>query len=224
MATDCLSPNPIRAWRLRPMGELANSVTHGVGLALSLAGFAALLAVCNERGTMWHVAACAVYGASLVLLYGVSTLYHAATTARTKRFLRVLDHVCIYLLIAGTYTPFALILLNGAWGWTLFVLVWSFALAGTAAKIATSHALRVQCWPYLATGWVAIVAAKPILETMSLGLFLWLISGGLFYMLGILFFARDHKRYFHALWHVFVLAGSFCHYWAVMLYVVPPAA
>jgi hemolysin III len=205
------------------MEELANSLTHGVGLALSLAGFCSLLAVCLERGTRWHVVACAVYGGSLVLLYGVSTLYHAARAARPKKILRVLDHVCIYLLIAGTYTPFALILLHGAWGWTLLVLVWCFALAGTAEKVLTSHEITARPWPYVATGWVAIIAAKPIWEAMSLGLFLWLISGGLFYMLGILFFARDDKRFFHALWHVFVLAGSFCHYWAVMLYVVPPA-
>ncbi len=205
--------------------ELANCITHGVGLILSVAGLAGLIAVAALQGTAWHIVGCTVYGTSLVLVYMASTLYHSATMPRTKRMLRTMDHVAIYLLIAGTYTPFTLINLRGPWGWTLFGIVWALAVMGIAFKFTFGHRHdRFSLAVYLIMGWVCLIAAKPIVQVVPSGALLLLLGGGLAYTAGTVFYANDKSfRYFHAIWHVFVLVGSLLHFCAVLFYVVPVA-
>jgi hemolysin III len=201
--------------------EIANSITHGVGAALSVAGLVAVVAAAAWRGTGSHVVACAVYGASLVLLYLSSTLYHALTNGRAKRVFRVLDHASIYLLIAGTYTPFTLVTLRGVWGWTLFGIVWTMAAMGIVFKCFFTgrlHALSTAA--YVLMGWVAVVAIRPLWQALPWQGFLLVLAGGVLYTSGVIFFAGRWK-YSHAVWHLFVLAGSVCHFQAVYQYVLP---
>ncbi len=202
--------------------ELANTLTHGVGLLLSVAGLVALAVLTGLRGNVWHIVGCCIYGGSLVVLYGASTAYHGARRPRVKRILRQVDHIAIYFLIAGTYTPFTLVNLRGPVGWTLFGLVWSLAVFGTLFKLTVrNHPEWFSLGIYLAMGWVCVIAAKPILEIAPGGMLALLFAGGMAYTLGTLFYAWDRKPYYHAVWHVFVLAGSALHFCAVMLYVVP---
>jgi hemolysin III len=202
--------------------ELANCATHGVGLALSVAGFVALLLPAWAYGDAWHVVSCAVYGASLVTLYLASTLYHGARSPRAKRWFQVLDHCGIYLLIAGTYTPFTLVTLRGPWGWTLFGLVWGLSLAGILFRLVFGGRYRpVAVASYVALGWLCVIAVKPILAQVPLGALAWIAAGGLAYTAGVFFFAARRIPHHHAIWHVFVLGGSICHYVAVLLYVLP---
>src|SRR5215213_7479331 len=205
-----------------PLEEVANCATHGVGLALSLAGLVALVALAWARGDAWHMASCAVYGASLVTLYLASTLYHGARAPRAKRLLQALDHCGIYLLIAGTYTPFTLVTLRGPWGWTLFGLVWGLALAGILFRVLFGTRYRpLAVASYVLLGWLCVVAVKPIFEHVPLGALAWIAAGGLTYTAGVFFFAADRIPHNHAIWHLFVLGGSICHYVAVLLHVVP---
>ena len=202
--------------------EVVNCATHGFGLALSVAGFAALVLLARAYGDAWHLLGGGVYGASLVALYLASTLYHAARTPRSKRLLQVLDHCGIYLLIAGTYTPFTLVTLRGPWGWTLFGLVWGLALAGILFRVIFGTRYRaVAVVSYVMLGWLCVVAVKPILELVPLGALAWIAAGGLAYTAGVFFFAAKRIPHHHAIWHVFVLGGSICHYVAVLLYVLP---
>jgi hemolysin III len=204
--------------------EVANVVTHGVGLVLSLAGFAVLLTLAIVRGGVWHIAGCSVYGLTLVLLYLASTLYHSVSTPRAKHFLKILDHSAIYLLIAGTYTPFTLVNLRGVWGWTLFGLVWSLCVAGVVFKSLFINRLQVvSTILYVVMGWLCVIAIRPLIEIVPLGGLLWLVAGGLLYTAGTAFFGWHRVRYNHAIWHLFVLAGSVCHYFAVIFYVLPRA-
>ena len=203
--------------------EVANCATHGAGLALSVAGFVALVALAWGRGDAWHVASCGVYGASLVALYLASTLYHGARAPRAKRTLQALDHCGIYLLIAGTFTPFTLVTLRGPWGWTLFGLVWGLALAGILFRVLCGTRYRpLAVASYVMLGWLCVVAVKPILELVPPGALAWIAAGGLAYTAGVFFFAAPRIPHHHAIWHLFVLGGSICHYVAVFLYVLPP--
>lgn len=205
--------------------ELANCATHGVGLALSIVGLVALVTLAAMRGGGRHVASSAVYGASLVALYLSSTLYHGARRPRSKDLFRLFDHCCIYLLIAGTYTPFTLVTLRGAWGWTLFGLVWALALVGITCRVALGNRYRVVAVAsYVLMGWLAVIAVKPIFEVVPTGALLWIAAGGLAYTAGVFFFACNRVPHNHAIWHLFVLGGSVCHYLAVMLYVIPQGA
>ena len=202
--------------------ELANGITHGIGLALSVVGFVALVALSIIRGNGWHIAGCTTFGVTLVLLYAASTMYHSLHTPRLRRILKTLDHTAIYLLIAGTYTPFTLVNLHGFWGWVLFALVWSFCLFGIVWK--AFHAERFQIVStllYIAMGWLVLIAVKPLLAAVPLSGIVWLLAGGLFYTVGVFFFALKRVPYNHAIWHVFVMGGSICHYFAVMFYVLP---
>jgi hemolysin III len=202
--------------------ELANGITHGIGLALSVVGLVALVALSIMRGNAWHIAGCTTFGVTLVLLYAASTLYHSFRTPRLKRILKILDHTAIYLLIAGTYTPFTLVNLRGFWGWILFALVWSLCVFGIVWK--AFHAERfaiVSTLLYIAMGWLVLIAVKPLLAAVPLSGIVWLLAGGLFYTVGVLFYALKRVPYNHAIWHVFVMAGSICHYFAVMFYVLP---
>jgi hemolysin III len=202
--------------------EVANCATHGVGLALSLAGLAALVLLAWSDGGALRVACASVYGASLVALYLASTLYHGARSPRARRLLQVLDHCCIYLLIAGTYTPFTLLVLRGGWGWTLFGLVWAIAAAGILFRLVFGSRYRgAAVASYVALGWLCVIAVKPILATVPAGALAWLAAGGLSYTTGVFFFATKRVRHGHAIWHLFVLCGSVCHYLAVVLYVLP---
>ncbi len=209
-------PHPVAH---RVADEIANAVTHGLGLVLSLVGLPILIVSAQARGDALNVIGASVFGATLVALYAASTLYHAVQTARVKRVLRVADHVAIYLLIAGTYTPFTLGVLRGAWGWTLFGIVWGLAALGVLFKLALGMRFpKASTLFYVAMGWVVIIAARPLMHALSApGLWL-LVAGGLLYSGGVVFYVSDRRRYMHAVWHLFVMAGSCCHFVAVWRY------
>jgi hemolysin III len=200
---------------------LANAITHGVGAAFALAGVVYLI-VASTRGDTWLVVSCCIYGTTLVLVYLCSTLYHSLVRTRARHVFLVLDHSAIYLLIAGTYTPFMLVSMRGAVGWTLLGVVWGLAIAGVVFKsLAVGRFPAASATVYLLMGWCVVFAARPLLHSISRHGMMWLAVGGVAYTLGIVFFANDRLHFFHALWHVFVLAGSVAHYFAVLLYVVP---
>ncbi len=198
--------------------EIAHSITHGVGAALAVAGLVILVVLAAGRADAWRIVAFSVYGATLVLLYLASTLYHAFPWPRVKRVFKVLDHTSIYLLIAGTYTPICLVALRGPWGWTLFGLIWAMALGGILAKIAfIGRARLLSVAFYLAMGWLAVIAVKPMGAMMPKPAIAWIVAGGLFYTLGVGFYAMKRVRYHHAVWHGFVLCGSVAHFFAMMV-------
>jgi hemolysin III len=203
--------------------ELANAVTHGVGLVLSIAGFVVLLVFAALRGTAWHMVACSIYGVTLICLYTASTLYHSVLSPRLKRTLEVFDHSAIYLLIAGTYTPFLLINLRGSWGWPLFAVIWGLALVGILFKLRfTGRFNFFSTAAYIAMGWLGVIAARPMVAHVPANALIWLLAGGLAYNAGVIFYVYRRIPYSHAIWHVFVLAGSICHYFAVFSTVIPP--
>jgi hemolysin III len=206
--------------------EIVNSIIHGIGFALSIGGFCVLIVSAVSRGTVWHVVSCAIFGSSLVSLYMISTLYHGLQGARTKQIFRRLDHICIYLLIAGSYTPFTLTFLRGGYGWAMFGFIWTLAGAGILVKGVFGPRFNVlSTGAYLVMGWLIVVAAKPMIEGFPLGGLILLATGGLCYTIGVPFYLLDHKvRYFHAVWHIFVLAGSISHFFTVLLFIVPAAA
>lgn len=204
--------------------ELANGITHGIGLALSVVGLTTLVVLSIMHGTAWHIAGCTTFGVTLVLLYAASTLYHSLRAPRLKRTLKILDHAAIYLLIAGTYTPFTLVNLRGFWGWTLFALVWTLSVFGITWKLFHVDRFQlVSTLVYIGMGWLVLIAAKPLIAAVPLTGLIWLAAGGLFYTGGSVFLGLKRVPYSHAIWHVFVLAGSICHYFAVMFYVLPRA-
>jgi hemolysin III len=199
--------------------EIANSVTHGVGLLLSLVALPTLVVLAATRHDTWQIVGGAIFGATLILLYCASTLYHAIPSPRAKRVFRVLDHAAIYLLIAGTYTPFALGVLRGAWGWSLLVAVWTLAAIGIVLKATRGFRYAwASTAVYLLMGWLIVVALRPLVSQIGFGGLAWLLAGGLSYTLGVIFFAWDRLRYGHMVWHLFVLAGSVCHFIAVLRY------
>ncbi|MDR3388010.1 MAG: hemolysin III family protein [Rudaea sp.] len=204
--------------------EIANSLIHGLGIVLSLAGIAVLVAAAARVGSTREIVSCAVYGITLVALYTTSTLYHSATRPASKRALRTLDHIAIFLLIAGTYTPFVLIALRGSWGWSLFAITWFLAALGVIAELSALHRFRgVMVALYIAIGWVGLVAIKPLAAALpSAGLWL-LFGGGVSYTFGVLFYVWHSLRFHHAVWHLFVLGGSALQYFAVLWYVLPQA-
>lgn len=200
--------------------EIASSITHGIGAALSLAALTAMIVVAAWEHDVWKTIACGVFGFSLVLLYLASTLYHALPQGKAKRVFRVLDHCAIFLLIAGTYTPFTLVTLRGPWGWTLFGLTWGLAAAGIVSKCFLTGKLEIlSVGIYLLMGWCVVIALRPLLIALPWNGFLWLLSGGIAYTCGVAFYAL-RLRYAHAIWHLFVMAGSICHFCAVYGYVL----
>ncbi|HEX2330597.1 MAG TPA: hemolysin III family protein [Candidatus Angelobacter sp.] len=203
--------------------ELANALTHGIGVALALAGLAALVSIAIHLGSPRRVICYSVYGVSLVMLYTASTLYHAIHLPRLKRLLQTLDHMAIYLLIAGTYTPFALLSLRGFWGWSIFGLIWAIAALGVVFKLFFMGKLpKTSVVIYLAMGWLALIAIRQLFATLPIRGLVLVFTGGMLYTIGVLFFAFDYKhRYNHAIWHVFVLAGSTCHFFAVLVSTLP---
>ncbi|NMM07817.1 hemolysin III family protein [Polaromonas sp.] len=201
-------------------GERFNSISHLVGAGLALAGSALLIVLAARLGDPWKIVSFSIYGAMLVALYAFSTLYHSVR-GRAKDVLRKFDHCSIYLLIAGSYTPFALVSLRGAWGWSLLGTVWGLGLFGILQEIWFAKGARVLSLViYVLMGWLALVAVEPLWQALTPAGFAWLVAGGIFYTVGIIFYATDHKvRHGHGLWHLFVLAGSICHFFTVLLYV-----
>lgn len=202
--------------------ELASALTHGVGAVAALAGSAVLITLAALYGDAWQLGASIVFGITLLLLYVASTLYHSVQHPVTKARLKVFDHCAIYLLIAGTYTPFTLIGLRGPWGWGLFIAIWSLAIAGVVFKLFyTGRFKLLSTIIYVAMGWLVIVAIKPLLMSLDAWTLGWLLAGGLFYTLGTYFYHRESIPYSHAIWHLFVIAGSVCHFVAVTAQVLP---
>lgn len=200
--------------------EWANCLTHGIGLILSFIGMFVLLSAPMQNGDHLKAVYFGIYGVSLILLYAASTLYHAVKRPKMKQFFRTLDHCAIYLLIAGSYTPFTLLILEGWWGWALFTVVWGLAFSGIAFKIYFGHRFKfLSTAIYLFMGWLVIFAAEPLLERFHYDGVRWLVAGGLSYTAGVAFYVLDKRRFYHAIWHLFVLGGSVCHYLAVLLYI-----
>lgn len=201
--------------------EIANSTIHGVGTVLSIVALTLLVTFAALFGDGWQLASSIIYGISLVLEYTASTLYHSFPWPKAKHVFKILDHAGIYLLIAGTYTPFTLVTIREHGGWWLFGLVWAIAVVGISLEAAWTYRPRwVSVVLYLGMGWLVVLAIRPIVENLEpTGLWL-LVAGGLAYTLGTVFYVLKRVRYFHAIWHVFVLAGSICHFLAVMLFVI----
>jgi len=200
--------------------EITNSISHGLGLTAALVGIPMLIIKAARGGDAAFIVGACIFSTTLVLLYLTSTLYHAFPAGRAKRVFKILDHSSIFLLIAGTYTPFTLGVLRGAWGWTLFGIIWGLAAVGVALK-AFGRARRpiYSTGLYLLMGWIVIIAVQPMVTKVPLAGLLWLLAGGLFYTGGVVFFATDERlQYGHFIWHLFVLAGTACHYFAVFWY------
>ncbi|ASD64803.1 hemolysin III [Bdellovibrio bacteriovorus] len=202
-------------------GERFNSITHLIGAALSVAGSSVLITLATVTGDFWKIVATSVYGGMLVLLYTISTLYHSFQ-GRSKQIFQKLDHIAIYLLIAGTYTPFTLITLRGPWGWWLFGINWTLALLGIIYELTLSHRTRIPSMIiYVLMGWLVVVALKPLTAALPTSGIFWLTLGGLLYTGGIGFFLYDEKvKHFHGIWHLFVLGGSACQYFCILFYLI----
>lgn len=197
--------------------EIANAITHGIGALLAVAALVVLVVIAALRGTVWHVVSFSVFGGTLVLLYFASTLYHSITNERAKHVFHKFDHIFIYLLIAGTYTPFCLTALRGWVGWTVFGVVWGCAILGTVVKaITVGKHVKLSTLLYVLMGWVILLAIKPLYESMPFNGFALLVAGGLSYTAGTIFFIRDHVKYNHSAWHLFVIGGSVLHFFSVL--------
>jgi len=210
-------------WRNKSVlyyGERLNSFTHLAGTVLALVGTVLLIALATRSGDAWKIVGCSIYGTTLILLFGASTLYHSAR-GRAKSILRKVDHCSIYLLIAGTYTPFALVTLRGPWGWTLFGLAWGLATLGIAQEFVFGQgARRLSIAIYVVMGWMAVAALRPLAAGLGTAGLAWLLAGGLFYTGGIVFYLLDKRvRHFHGVWHLFVVGGSAAHFIAIAFYV-----
>lgn len=205
--------------------ELANALTHGVGFVLALVGMPFLVLSAMHSGERAMVIGMSVFGATLIALYAASTFYHAVPHPELKRKLRVVDHAAIYLLIAGTYTPFTLGVLRGTWGWTLFGIVWTLAALGVLFKVllGSGKFAKLSTAVYLAMGWVIVIAIKPLMQSMDHAGLVLLIAGGLCYSGGVVFYVDKRRAWTHPVWHLFVLGGSACHYFAVLWYAAPRA-
>lgn len=202
--------------------EIANSITHGLGLIASMAALPILLVRARSSNDPSAVMGATIFGVTLILLYATSTVYHALPLSKGKRFFRVLDHSAIYLLIAGTYTPFALGPLRGPWGWTLLAIIWTLALVGIISKVVVGFRVPfLSTGLYLVMGWLIVVAIKPLVEHIPRAGLLWLAAGGLAYTGGVVFYAMNRVRYSHMIWHLFVTTGSVCHFIAVLGYAIP---
>ncbi|HEY9202528.1 MAG TPA: hemolysin III family protein [Gammaproteobacteria bacterium] len=200
-------------------GERFNSISHLVGAVAALAGAVVLVVYASMQGDPWKIVSFSIYGTTLFMLYLFSVLYHSLN-GEVKKFFRRLDHLAIYLLIAGTYTPFTLVTLNGIWGWWIFGAVWGLALLGMLLEFVPQKRRILPVIIYLVMGWICLVALEPLLQTLPMVGFWWLLAGGLFYTVGIVFYALDKRlKHAHGIWHLFVLAGSVCHYFCVLLYV-----
>jgi len=213
---------PVTQHRLQSKGEeIANSISHGLGFVLALVAAPILVVAATRRGTTSDLVAVSVFAGAMALMYLSSAIYHALPHGRVKEAFHVLDHAAIYLLIAGTYTPFTLGVLQGAWGWTLFGLVWGLAAIGVITKVFAGirwHGLST--FVYVVMGWLILIAAKPLWESLPTAGLLWLLAGGIAYTGGVFFYVRKDLRYGHLVWHLFVVAGSACHFVAIWKYAI----
>jgi hemolysin III len=208
--------------RYSASAERANALTHGLGAVLSVAALCMLVINANAIGGTYRIVSVSVFGASMVLLYSASTWYHSVRDPRWKHWLRVFDHASIYLLIAGTYTPFTLVGLGGGWGWSLFGVVWGMAICGVTLKIFFVNKLpALSVGVYIGMGWLAIIAIKPVVAALPTAGLFWLVAGGLAYTFGVIFYCWKSLRHHHAIWHLFVMTGTACHFISVYWYVLP---
>ncbi|MCP1338931.1 hemolysin III family protein [Idiomarina sp. M1R2S28] len=202
--------------------EVAHALTHGIGAVLSIVALVFMLIWSAAYGDAWHIVAASIYGASLILLYTASTLYHAFPWPRMKAVFQQLDHAAIYILIAGTYTPFALINLRDAWGWTLLGVAWGIALVGVVLELCMKKRIGwLSLTLYLGMGWMALIAVNPMIDNVDSGGLMLLVAGGLAYTLGVVFYVWKSLPYHHAIWHLFVLAGSVFHFFSIFYFVLP---
>lgn len=201
--------------------ERLNWISHGVGALLGLAGSIFLVTCALEYSDTWGIVGSAIYGFTLILLYTMSTLYHMISNPQIKKFFRIMDHSTIYLLIAGTYTPYALVTIRGTMGWTVFSIVWGCAIIGIILNaLSVEKYKKVSLALYLISGWAAVIAVKPIVENLATNGLILMVLGGLFYTGGIVFYVMKKHKYFHGIWHFFVLGGSIAHYFSILFYVV----
>ncbi|RPA67862.1 hemolysin III family protein [Cyclobacteriaceae bacterium YHN15] len=197
--------------------EFANSITHGFGILFSIIAISLLVTFSVLNGTAIHIVSCSLFGGSILLLYTFSTLYHAFQEEKIKSWLRTFDHIGIYFLIAGTYTPFLLLAVGGLWGWIFFGIIWSLTLFGLIFKIFYTHRFkRASLLLYLTMGWLAVFLVKPLVENLTITTLALIVSGGLSYTLGTIFYTRQQMRFAHTIWHIFVLAGTILHFIAIM--------
>ena len=202
--------------------EKLNVISHGIGLILSIAALVLLVVYASIYGSAWHIVSFSIYGASLILLYSASTLYHYVQSPKLRHRLNIFDHAPIYVLIAGTYTPFTLVVLSGWVGWTIFGISWGLALVGIVLKLFyTGKYDTISTIAYVLMGWLIIIAIKPLVDNFSFNGLVWLLFGGIFYTIGAILFMMHSIKYNHAIFHIFVLLGSFCHFMAVFYHVLP---
>lgn len=206
-----------------PREELFNSITHGIGALISLAGLVLLIVFSTLYGDPSHIVSCTIFGCTLVMLYTASTLYHSFRKPNLKHIFKILDHSCIYFLIAGTYTPFLLVTLKGRLGWSLFAIIWSLTVIGVLFKVFFIHRFQIiSTIAYILMGWIVIFAIKPLVQALPGDGLVLLVCGGLAYTLGTAFYVWKKLPFNHGIWHLFVLGGSACHFFAIMFYVIPP--
>lgn len=204
-----------------PKEEFINVLSHGIGFLLSIAALVILVVSASFSGDIWHIVSFSIYGFSLVLLYFASTLFHSSKNLKRRKRLNVFDHASIFILIAGTYTPYLLVTLRGPWGWSLFGVVWGFALLGVILKLFFTGRFRLlSSIAYVAMGWIIIIAIKPLINNLDTGGLIWLFSGGLAYTLGAVLYMLKNMPYNHATFHIFVLIGSICHFISVYYFVL----
>lgn len=216
--------NPIQTADYTLVEEIANGITHGIGAMLSVAGLTVLVVLAAIYGDAWRIVSFSIYGTSLVLLYTASTLYHAIQHPDAKRFFRIMDHAAIYLLIAGTYTPITLVNMRGPWGWSIFGFIWALAIIGIIFKtMYTGRYDKISTAAYVLMGWICLIGLKEMLVTIPTGGLVWLVAGGICYTIGVIFYAWQKLPFNHAIWHLFVLGGSICHFFAILFHVLPGA-
>lgn len=202
--------------------EIANAITHGLGAALGIAALVILVVLAARQNDTWRIVSFSIYGTTLILLYLASTLYHAIQHPGAKRVFKILDHSSIFLLIAGTYTPFLLISIRGGWGWSLFGIIWGLAIVGIVFKaIFIQKMKKLSLLIYILMGWLIVIVMKPMLNSVPKEGILWLAGGGLLYTGGVVFYANKSIKFGHAIWHLFVLGGSICHFFAILFAVLP---
>jgi hemolysin III len=220
-----MKARPVAASHYSFAEELANTISHGIGAALSIVALVLMVVFATRYGTVWHIVSVSIYGATLILLYTASTLYHGVRNSSLKHLLQRIDHASIFLLIAGTYTPFALVSLHGPWGWSLLGVVWGIAVLGILLELGTTRGRqKLSLALYLGMGWIVVIAVKPMLDNVETGGLVLLLLGGLSYTLGVIFYVRHTMAYHHAIWHLFVMLGSLLHFFSVFYYVIPAAA
>jgi hemolysin III len=202
--------------------EFFNALTHAAGIGLSIAALVLMIVFASRQHSNIKIVSCVLFGSSLIMMYTASTLYHISTAPKLKKFFKLVDHTIIYILIAGTYTPVTLVILQGAWGWTLFGLVWAFAIIGFIFKVFfIGRFEKLSISIYVIMGWLAIIATRPLIHALPAGGLIWLVAGGLSYTIGIIFYAMDRVHFAHVMWHLFVLGGSICHFFLVFIFVIP---